>query len=372
MSIVAKNPEIIHEPGIYFGMPDDEYHADEALGSTDIKMLATKPWLWQRNRLRPASRKVTSAMIWGSALHCYVLEGKEEFEERYAVTPHPSQYEGCLNTIDDLKEFLKDRGVSYSGKRKSDLIDSVREFLGHPLIFDDVVKEFQAVKRVDPEYKISQNEMQEIRDAAWYMEQDPTLNAIMSAGSLVGGAAEVSIFYEISGVRRKCRFDFAIPPVAGREYAMLSDLKTFANFRGDNVEAAAIDTIYRMGYDLQAVGYMKGYLCGTELFKSGKVFGDEPFEGYANSLFTSQTVWWSWIMIHKDGGFHPSVYWFRTDDEAYARDLHFQQVEVVIEQAISNFHEYADEYGLDRLWPAKAKLPLRITSGEIPNWSRGY
>ena len=372
MSIVQKNPDITHEPGIYFGMPDEEYHADVALGSTDIKLLATKPWLWQRNRMRPNTRNVTSAMVWGSALHCYVLEGKDEFDERYAITPHPSDHKGCLNTADDLKTYLKDRSVSYSAKKKSELIAAVKEFLDHPVIFEDVLADFNAVKRIDPEFRITKNEMQEIRDAAWYMEQDPTLSAIMSAGSLVGGAAEVSIFYEVDGLRRKGRFDFAIPPVAGREYAMLADLKTFANFRGNDVEAAAIDTIYRMNYDLQAVGYLKAYECGKALFEEGKVFGNEPFEGYAQSLFTANDVWWSWIMIHKDGGFHPSVYWFRNDDEVYQRDLHFQSVEDVITHALDNFHSYADDYGLDNLWPAKAKIPLRITSSELPTWNRGF
>ena len=372
MSIIQKNPDVIHQPGIYFGMPEDEYHADCALGSTDIKLLATQPWIWQRNRMRPHSRKLTSAMIWGSALHCYVLEGKEAFEERYAVKPHPSDYKDCLNTSDDLKEYLKNRGVSYSGKRKPELIEAVKGFLGHPLIFDDAVAEFNSIKRVDPEYKITKDEMQEIRDAAWYMEQYPTLKAIMSAGSLTGGAAEVSIFYEVSGVRRKGRFDFAIPPIEGRDYAMLADIKTFANFRGTDSEMAAIDTIYRMGYDLQAVGYMKAYNCGKDLFENGDVFGDEPFEGFAKSLFGAEEVWWVWIMIHKDGGFAPSIGWIRTDDVAYERDLHFQSVEETIKLAVENFHKYADEFGLDRLWPPITKLPLRITSGELPTWNRGY
>ena len=372
MSIVQKNPDIIHEPGVYFGMSDDEYHADCALGSTDIKMLATKPWLWQRSRMRPKERVVTNAMKWGSALHCYVLEGREEFEERYAVLPHKNDYKGALITSEDLKVYLKERGVSYSKLKKAELVEAAKEFLDHPVIFDEVLREFNDVKRADPEYKITKNEMQEIRDTTWYMQQEPTLSSIMSAGSLTGGAAEVSIFYEVDGVRRKGRFDYAIPPVGDRKYAMLADLKTFANFRGNDVEASAIDTIYRMGYDLQAVGYLKAYEFGKQYFADGKVFGDEPFEGYAKALFGAEEVWWSWITIHKDGGFYPSIYWFRTDDEVYARDLHFQEVEDVVVRGIENFHKYSDEFGLGNLWPTPAKLPLRITSAELPTWNRGF
>ncbi len=150
-----------------------------------------------------------------------------------------------------------------------------------------------------------------------------------------------------------------------------ADLKTFANYRGNNVEASAIDTMYRMFYDFQAVGYMDAFKRGKQFFKDGKVFGDEPFDGYAKALFTAENIWWSWIMIHKDGGFHPSVYWFRNDDASYARDLHFQHVTQTITDALQTLSDYSDNYGLDNLWPAPAKLPLRITSEQLPTWNRG-
>ena len=34
------HPSLPHPDGIYFGLPEDEYHADQALGSTSLKMLA--------------------------------------------------------------------------------------------------------------------------------------------------------------------------------------------------------------------------------------------------------------------------------------------------------------------------------------------
>ena len=36
--------DTLHEDGIYFGMSDEEYHADPALGSTGLKKLIGKVW----------------------------------------------------------------------------------------------------------------------------------------------------------------------------------------------------------------------------------------------------------------------------------------------------------------------------------------
>ena len=81
----------LHEPGVYFGLTDDVYHADPALGSTDIKTLAFSPCdYWFKSPLNPerTDAEPTPAQAFGSAVHKLVLEGRQAFESRYAATEH--------------------------------------------------------------------------------------------------------------------------------------------------------------------------------------------------------------------------------------------------------------------------------------------
>jgi hypothetical protein len=373
MADVEKNPDIIHAPGIYLGMDEQEYHADCALGSTDIRKLAQSPWTWQRDRLRPTTERVTDHMKWGAALHAYVLEGVDRFEQLYAIKPKPDDFDGALVTVEDLKAWLGERDQPVKSLRKAQLIEAVEQFLDRPVIFDRVLEEFWNTPRVEPEYAITQQQYVEIQDTVWMMQRHSVLSAIMNAGSLTGGAAEVSIFYEHKGWRRKARFDYALPPVGDRSYSMLCDLKSFANFRGADTEASALDTIYRMGYDLQAVDYLNGFKAARSLVSQGCVYGEQPFPGYVDSLFGSDEVWWVWLMIQKDAGFTPTVCFFDPDGDWYERDLHFQGVHRSLETAIENLSRYSDEFGFDGLWTAPETAPLRITASTLNTYfDRGY
>lgn len=61
------------KPGIYSGVSSADYHADEALGSTSLKTLATRtPAHYQWDRTRP---KFSDAFTLGTAAHSLILEG---------------------------------------------------------------------------------------------------------------------------------------------------------------------------------------------------------------------------------------------------------------------------------------------------------
>lgn len=378
MADVAKDPNLYHAPGIYLGMSEEEYHADTALGSTDIRLLASKPWLWQRNRLRAGSKNVTAEMKWGAAFHCRVLEGAAVFAERYAQKPAPEDFgevgKDVLVTNAHLIEFLRGREKPTSKRTKDELVAMCREFLDCPVIYEEKLEEFKAQPRVKAGYEIDADTYQEIEDAVWQMQQNPVLAAIMQAGSLSGGAAEVSIFYEVDGIRRKCRFDYAIPNMSDgdRAYTLITDLKSFSNFRGDSAESSALDSIYRMGMDLQAVDYLNGFDVGRELFKAGAVSGEEPREHFLRDLFTAEEAWWAWIMVQKDSAYQTFIGFLNRRDQSYDRDLHFQHVEDVVRRGVMNYRGFVERHGTDALWPAPADQPLRISGALFPSWNRGF
>jgi exodeoxyribonuclease VIII len=65
----------VTEPGIYYGVPDHEYRAWDALGSTDIKTLATQPaGVFQYRRQNPRN---SAAFDVGRVAHSLILEGDE-------------------------------------------------------------------------------------------------------------------------------------------------------------------------------------------------------------------------------------------------------------------------------------------------------
>lgn len=71
--------------GIHPGLPAADYHADPALGSGDVKTLATKSALHYRHRLgnpKPASGR----MDLGSLIHCMMLE-PDHVDDRFVVQP---------------------------------------------------------------------------------------------------------------------------------------------------------------------------------------------------------------------------------------------------------------------------------------------
>lgn len=370
MPDIPKDPALRHEPGIYFYMSEEEYHADMAIGSSDIKKLATRPWEWQRDRMRPRpERYVSEAKRFGSALHCRVLEGKAAFEERYAVKPKPEQFgepgRDVLVTIDHLREFLRSRSAPVSKKNKGELLADVRGYLDRPVLFDDVIEEWSKTPRVQAGYEISLEDMVDIEDATFFMESDETLRAVMAAGSLIGGAAEVSVFYEADGFRRKARFDYALPPIGALTKSTIVDLKSFSQFRGANSEDAALHALVDMNYDIQFVDYMRAFGFASKLAAEGKVFGNEPFSGYIDDLFGAAQVQWIWIMVHKDGGFVPVVLTIE-QDESYRRDIHFQAIESMCDDAIANLVHHLDEFGGDQLWPPPSRTPLRVSGSVLP------
>src|SRR5262245_8349396 len=74
------SPTKPREPGVYFGLPSAEYHADPSLGSSDLKRLLRSPAdYWWSSAMNPDRQPTpdSPAKQKGRALHKLVLEGAE-------------------------------------------------------------------------------------------------------------------------------------------------------------------------------------------------------------------------------------------------------------------------------------------------------
>jgi exodeoxyribonuclease VIII len=102
-----------------FPKNDAEYFAHPYISNSDLKLInrSIKHYLW--NKQHPEK---TSAMIFGSAFHCYILE-PEKFDERFVVNPFDSKrtnaYKDWALQVGDLDILTKDDMEKLKGMKEA-------------------------------------------------------------------------------------------------------------------------------------------------------------------------------------------------------------------------------------------------------------
>ncbi len=243
-----------HKPGIYFGMPDTEYHADPSLSASGIKKLITDPeefydtWAMNPN---PAPRENKDCLSRGTLWHCRILE-PELFDQKYILAPHlqPGFFSSdvqILRTIDDMKGWLDANLVPYkkSGWNKPDferaILEAYKLGLGKP---EPYLIDFESAAFVERHKDKTVIWSREILDAMLAAERAVMEHPYFSK-VFQGGMSEVSIFWvdQDTGIPMKRRVDKLKPRVN-------LDYKTLYVARGKSTRKAALDAIKYERYDL--------------------------------------------------------------------------------------------------------------------------
>lgn len=283
-------PAPLTEPGVYFDMPEEKYHADPALGSTDIKELLYGAQAYYATcKLSPFFERDETekrAFLIGRAFHTLVLMGTEAFCEGFQMTPNKDD-PFWVRTIDDMRRWLLDhKEFSAPSKwKKDDYIVEIRRQGGAEYLFDDYMSEAKG------------------RGVRFLREED--FQTIVQAGNalaankylvnaITNGEPEVSIFWEedIAGiiVRRKARIDWL------RMRASI-DLKSVGGRRGRDFRDTCIKSMINYRYDIQAAAYNDARAAMAGLVKEGKVYGKhdpEWLKGVANvSSWAFVFIFWS-------------------------------------------------------------------------------
>ncbi|MET3483165.1 PD-(D/E)XK nuclease-like domain-containing protein [Methylobacterium sp. 1973] len=253
--------------GIHFGLDEAAYHADPALGSTDLKQLATEPAAyWYGSALnphRPAEDDDTPARLVGRAVHKFVLEGPPAFLDRFERYP---EGDDLLVTADHLGAWLKDRDVK-PGKTKAASVELIRERcladgVEPPRMLDHLLREAADASRA----VLKAADYDRITAAGCAVLDNPHL-----VGSFEGGAAEVSLFWtdEIGGepVRRKARFDYLKPRA-------VVDLKSTRPKDGMPFVASCRRALAQWSYPTQAAAYLQARARLAAFVSAGQVYGD--------------------------------------------------------------------------------------------------
>ena len=324
------------KPGIYINLPEDEYHAVDALGSTSIKALFEDPVEYQWDKLYNEDDKESAARTLGSAIHCRLLEGRKAFEKTYycKLDPKPHIELGALNTVDEMKDWLRANGENVSG-RKADLIERIRAADPNQPILEDIISEHA----LENEGKTLLTEVQWERcsDAAAWCQLDPLLSAFMTDGTFTLGLTEVSVIAEIDGVPVKARFDMLA-------HHMILDLKSFQPFMNRDPVMAIPYAIRKMGYLLQAGHYLNVWQEAKKLYAAGKIYGKYP-EGFFDKVFAREAPVWTWLFVKTVGAPQPYVRGLSPDGTAR---VYAQQNAL---EAILFYKQKVEKYGRDVPWP---------------------
>lgn len=269
------------EPGIYFGMDEEFYHALPYYSSSFCKNILISPMdAWARSWMNPLRHDVEEtdvekedeAKIFGKAYHKRILEGRDAFYRCYAPT-FTADKEGMLVSSDDMKDYLRENFVKgYSSKNKPELIEMVQMHDPSVPIYDLLAEEY----REDHKGKtfIRQRLINRIEVAAAMIENHPYLYKCFQ-----GGFAEVTIIWrEDNGMMFKSRLDYLKPSVT-------VDLKTFMNKAGRTIERAMYTAVSSYRYHIQVYTYNHAVGKAIQLARQGKVFGENKPDAAWLELF---------------------------------------------------------------------------------------
>jgi hypothetical protein len=307
-------------PGIYFGLDAADYHADQALGSTDIRRLAQSPQdFWFESRFNPMrdddDDDDTEAKAIGDAMHLMVLEGRDVLDRRYAPAWHP--------------------GNVKAGKDERALI---------------------VAKGKEP-----------IKGKHW--------KRILTAGTIVRNnrylrqafetpiGNEVSVFWtdRETGMPKKARFDSLRPRA-------IVDLKSIAN--RDQIDFVTLCrkhiAVYR--YYVQAAHYMDGWREMAALVQAGSVFGLPQSVDSERTLVrltraaNQEAAAFVFIFVQKTGA--PMAWGTQISPGNGLLD----HGRAVIEQAMSNWKTFTERHGVTEPWVFEEPLE-ELDVNDLPAWA---
>jgi hypothetical protein len=342
--------------GLHFGLPEDLYHADPGLGSTDLKAISLEAVDWQFDRLHDPDRdKDTPAKVWGSALHARVLEGRAAFADKFRVAPAKEDYDDLLVTSDDIKTRLKEFGVYVPSKaNKPQLAAMVLEADSGAQVWDVILQKFEeecgeTVTVIKPET------LKAIELAVEWMARHPKISGVMADGAFFGGAPELSFIYERDGVRLKARFDYAYP-------GLILDLKSYAPWRPKATKLSILRAIQDYRYDLQSAAYRMAFEEARRLWADNLlvIHGAPPTADFLGRLFEPDEIKWIWLMVKKVSAPTSTLVEFR-DDLLVASAARLE-----IDNAIDTYREMRARFGADADW-APAPDVVDLVDEDFPS-----
>lgn len=351
------------EPGIYFDLPESDYHADPAFSASGCKdMLVSPLTYWINSALNPdRNDNGSDPKDRGKAFHRRILEGRETFYQHYAILPDQADYPNALVSADDLKARCAELDLKKGGSKK-DLAERIREADPDAEIWDDILSKWgkdNAGKTALPYQQVFEIERQakivEMQDAA--------------RKAFAGGCPEVSLFWidPETGIRMKSRADYL-------KVRALVDLKTFTNPMSMPIDTAIARSVANYKYHIQASVYLDGIEHVKELYRqkgAACIHGNAPSKEWLNAF--AQPGPHAFFFVFLEVGDVPNV---RVREyrqtETYAQsgastNLYWQAGQAGYRLAVERYKACMDTYGPDVPW-VDAQPARPFTDDEMPQY----
>jgi hypothetical protein len=347
-----------HEDGVYFGLDEQAYRDDPALGYTDHKKLVVNPARWQFERLRElrtdlglppppeddANKAKRSMKAFGTALDILVLDGKDAFERRYCEALDPP--DDMPGTCDQLREALLPYWRDDPGARalpksaaRPDLVNEARHYGVRTT--DDW--------RADEAERRAGREVLSLRWAAQLRLIDYLLDVprndhggkSIRQRALTNGMAQVSVFWTVQTVlgpvRLKARFDWLRPSI-------ITDLKSFGAQDDRELVDAFCGKVKDFAYEMQAAHYTEAREQIPTLVLHGKVYGDHDPAWLAKLVAYTGAQTWRWLTVQTISLPEIDIMELPYTTTTYLSGR------AHVEHARQRYAQLRDQFGEDELW----------------------
>jgi hypothetical protein len=321
------------ETQLITNMPAEEYFAVKALSASGIKYLSSGSLDYWHYVYGPGSQQEgTAAMKLGTAKHLAGLEGLEAFRKTYIPAIDKRDYDGVLDSQEELKGWCRDHGLAVGGS-KAVLCDRITDALDaldgdRPTLW---------MNEVEGQKNIAAKQGQEI------LPQDDYKDALSKAKQIApiidqmrdaGGMPEVSIFWEQDGIPCKARLDYLAPGIA-------FDLKNVANTNRMPFGDLVAKTMANMLMVIQAEFYLMAA-------RAAQSAGLLPFEYSGEWVF-------KWLFLQSAG---TSNMCMRThiekqksmDSGLIEQTMASLKGQKLIGQGMHLYKQYMKSHGSDRPW----------------------
>lgn len=238
--------------GIYADMDEDTYHALPRLSASGICNLLISPaTFWARSWLNAEQEDAdTPARILGRAAHIARLE-PQRFASMYRRKMDKSDMpDGALMTHEDIKEQLRLLGQPATVGKEGVLDAAKRLEAGGYTgpIWHTAYERWELEDDFhDQKILLPGDAFDDIIDSAERLHQDPDVSRLFT-----DGMPEVSVLWTWKGLKWKCRFDWLAK-------GWITDLKTFENSLGKNLDQCIADAVRYNRYYVQARLYWHCY-----------------------------------------------------------------------------------------------------------------
>lgn len=341
------------DDGVYFGMPDAEYHAIPRFSTSGIKDMRISPLdFWWRSFMNPDREPDTDspAKKLGRAYHKLLLEGEEAFDATYAVAPSKDDYPDALDGADALKSKCDELGLKKTG-RISDLCERIREADPAVQLWPDIMEEFQATAEGREVLTLSQ--WQEIQRVRFVLKHLGTVKQ-----AFTGGYPEVTILWtdEMTGVPMKCRMDYLKPR---GDTAGILDVKSFGNVMDKPIEDVPTTEIGRNCYFIQPVSYIQAWKAAAKMWQRegmACIHGAEPPRDWLNAVFGARRSQFHFVFVQTGGVPNIIVREFVEADTfggmGWQTTEHWKKGMALYRNGTWMFRRCFEQYGADRPWIA--------------------